>query len=315
MNDKEGTSADPNSGYKHERSDVCRVTGLPILRKPEWTDVSFGKDYRVTVSIVGNNILWVKSSGYATLHDEVNVLGLTDQAPAEAISGDQTYVQIEDWTDLRGASLKARKCYIDAMEKRKRISGVIYFGVSTMFKISIKLGKRLSMVKFRVHIVDTYSEAIRLALEIQSKEKVSEDKSVIVPSSEKDIPINDFPSEEETVCPVTFLPVTTKPEWTDIPIADNYSVSFRLIGKAILCTALNGVLSKIGIQKLFAEREKVLIETGLLPDHKYVEIVDYSMYSGYPSKEIRMMLADFLIKEVDTGNFLGFWVFTPPPFS
>ncbi len=115
------------------------------------------------------------------------------------------------------------------------------------------------------------------------------------------------------VCPVTFLPVTTKPEWTDIRIDDNYSVSFSLIGKAILFTVLNGTLSRTGTRKLFAEREKVLIEAGL-SDNKYAEIVDYSMYSGYPSREVRMMLANFLVKEVDTGNLLGFWVFNPPLF-
>jgi len=149
---------------------ICPVTGLPITRRPEWTDVSFGKDYRVTVSIVGDSILWVQSSGYVTLHDEINVLSLTDQVPAEAISEEKPYVQIEDYSNLRGASLEARKYYIDDMKKRKRISGVIFCGASYIFKMSIKLGRRLNVVKFPVHIVDDYSEAVRLALEMLEKE-------------------------------------------------------------------------------------------------------------------------------------------------
>ena len=35
---------------------ICPVTGLPITRRPEWTDVSFGTDYRVTVSMEENDI-------------------------------------------------------------------------------------------------------------------------------------------------------------------------------------------------------------------------------------------------------------------
>jgi len=306
-------NSDKDRDIEPGQSDFCHVTGLPILRKPEWTDVNFGKDYRVTVSIVGDSILRVQPSGYVTLPDQKNVLRFTDQVPAKAISGGQPYVQIEDWSNFRGSSLAARKYYIDEMPKRDRISGVIFCHVSAMFKMSVKLGKHLSMVKFPVHIVDDYSEAVRLALEIQSKEKALEDKPVIAPSYEKNLSKKAFPSDEESVCPVTLLPVTTKLEWTDIRIDDNYSVSFRLIGKAILFTVLNGTLSMAGTQKLFAERERVLIEAGLL-DNKYAEIVDYSMYAGYPSKEIRMMLANFLVKEVDTGNLLGFWVFNPPLF-
>ena len=296
------------------QGDVCHVTGLPIRRKPEWTDVSFGKDYTVTVSIVGDNILRVQPSGYVTLPDQINVLRLTEQAPAEAISGGKPYFHIEDWLNFKGASLGARKYYMDEMQARKRISGVIFCHVSAMFKMSVRLGKRLRMVKFPVHIVDDYSEAVQLALEIQSKEKASEDNPAIAPLYEKNLSKEALPSDEESTCPVTFLPVTTKPEWMDIRVDDNYSVSFRLIGKAILFTVLNGTLSsRAGERKLVAEREKVLIEAGL-SDNKYAEIVDYSMYVGYPSKEIRMMHANFLVKEFATGNLLGFWVFNTPLF-
>jgi len=302
-----------NTDIESAPSSICPVTGLPILQKPEWTDVSFGKDYRVTVSIVGDSILWVQSSGYVTLHDEINVLSLTDQVPAEAISEEKPYVQIEDFSNLRGASLEARKYYIDDMKKRKRISGVIFCGASYIFKISIKLGRRLNVVKFPVHIVDDYSEAVRLALEIQSKEKVLEDKPTIVSTHEKNLIRDTLPTEKESICPVTALPITAKPEWTDIDIAENYSASFSLIGNAILCTVPNGIPSDKGTHRLLEEREKVLREANLL-DKRYVEIRDHSRLSGRPSKESRMMLTNLLLKETNEGNLLGFWVFNAPLF-
>jgi two-component system, sensor histidine kinase and response regulator len=304
---------DKNRHIEQGHGDVCHETGLPIRRKPEWTDVRFGKDYTVTVSIVGDNILRVQPSGYVTLKNQINVLKLTDRVPAEAISGGQPYVHIEDWSNFRGASLAARKYYIDAMPKRNRITGVIFCHTSSMFKMSIKLGKRLSLVKFPVHIVDNYSEAVRLAHKIESKGKTFENKPVMAPSYEKNLSKETFPFGGESTCPVTSLPVTAKPEWTDIRIDDKFSVSFRLIGKAILCTVLNGSISITGAQKLLAEREKVIIEAGL-SDNKYAEIVDYSLYAGYPSREVRIGLANFLVKEAVTGNLLGFWVFAPPLF-
>jgi len=52
----------------------CPATGLPIFRKPEWTDVRFGKDYKLTISIIGENIVFSKSVGFATLNDVEGVL-------------------------------------------------------------------------------------------------------------------------------------------------------------------------------------------------------------------------------------------------
>ncbi|MBT3368984.1 MAG: hypothetical protein HN416_17715, partial [Nitrospina sp.] len=291
--------------------DVCPVTGLPILRKAEWTDVGFGKDYRITVSIVGDNILRVQPSGYVTLNNQINVLKLTDRVPAEAISGGEQYIHIEDWSNFQGASLGARKIYMDEMQARKRISGVIFCNVSTMFKMSVKLGKTLRMVKFPVHIVDDYSEAVRLALEIQSKGNVQEDKPLIAPLNKKDVPINVFPSDEESACPVTSLPVTTRPEWTDIPIGDNYSVSFSLIGNAILRVAPAGTITDAGTRRLIEEREKVLRDVGL-KGKRYAEIRDHSLIARKPSKKSRMILTNLLLKETNEGSLVGFWVFNAP---
>ena len=292
------------------QSDVCHVTGLPILRKPEWTDVSFGKDYRVTVSIVGDSILRVQPSGHISMPDQKNVLRLTEQAPAEAIPGGQPYVHIEDWTNFQGASIAARKHYMDEMQTRKRISGVIFCHVSTAFKMSIKLGKTLRMVKFPVHIADDYSEAVRLALEIQSNGKALEDKPVIAPSK-KNLSKDGFPSDEDSVCPVTSLPITTRPEWTDIPIGDNYSVSFSLIGNAILLSVSNGSATDTIIGKHIEEREKVLRDAGL-KGKRYAEIGDHSMITTESSRKGRMIVTNLILKETNEGNLLGFWVFNAP---
>ena len=296
---------------KPGQSDVCHVTGLPIRRKPEWTDVGFGKDYRVTVSIVGDNILRVQPSGYVTLDNQINVLKLTEQAPAEAISGGEQYIHIEDWSNFQGASLAARKHYMDEMQARKRISGVIFCHVSYMFKMSINLGKSLRMVKFPVHLVDDYSEAVRLALDIQSKGNVQEDKPVIAPLNKKDVPIIVFPSDEESACPVTSLPLTTRPEWTDIPIDDNYSVSFSLIGNAILRVVPNGTITDAGTRRLIEERDKVLKKVDL-KGKRYAEIRDHSMIARKPSKKSRLMLTNLLLEETNEGNLVGFWVFNAP---
>jgi len=305
-------NVDKGSNLKPARSAVCPVTGLRILSKPEWTDVGFGKDYKVTIKIIGESILWVQASGYVTLPNQINALRLTDQVPSESISGGRPYIHIEDLSNFKGGSLASRKCYMDEMPKRKRISGVIFCHASSMLKMSINLGKRFRIVEFPVHLVDDYSEAVRLALEIQSKEKALEKPSAVVPGYENILP-EEFPLDDQSSCPVTYLPVVMKPEWKDIRIDDDFSVTFTIIGKAILFTVLKGTLGMAGMENLVSARERVLMEAGLM-GKKYVEIVDYRLYSGYPSKETRMMLANFLLKEVDSGSLIGFWVFNTSTF-
>jgi len=294
-------------------TNICPVTGLPILRRPEWTDVSLGKDYKLTVSILGDSIILHQPSGYITLQDAENTVRFSGKVVTEIITGGRPYVHISDYSNLKDASLEARKYYIDDMKKRDRLLGLIFYGASPMVKISIKLGKRLNIVKFNVQIVNDYAEAVKLAIKMLSHGKIIEDKPIIVSAHNKK-PIRDaLPTEKESICPITGLPITTKPEWTDIDIAENYSVSFSLIGNAILCTVPNGIPNNTGTHRLLEEREKVLREVGLL-DKRYAEIRDHSRLSGRPSKESRMMLTNLLLKETNEGKLLGFWVFNASLF-
>ena len=123
--------------------------------------------------------------------------------------------------------------------------------------------------------------------------------------------IGDIESRQHDVCPVTSLPVTTRPEWTDISIDDNYSVSFSLIGNAILRVVPNGIVTDAGTRRLVEEREKVLKDMGL-KGKRYAEIRDHSMIASRPSKESRMMLTNLLLKETNEGSLLGFWIFNAP---
>ena len=290
---------------------ICPVTGLPVIRRPEWTDVSFGKDYKLTVSILGDSIILHQPSGYVTLHDAENTLRLSSKVVTEIITGDRPYVHISDYSNLKGASLEARKYYIDSMKKRERLLGLIFCGTSSIFKMSIKLGKRLNIVKFNVHIVNDYSGAVKLALKMLSNVRITEDKPLVATPHEKNLIRDTLPTEKESICPVSALPITTKAEWTDIDIAESYSVSFSLIGNAILCTVPNGIPSNTGTHRLLEEREKILREVGLL-DRRYAEIRDHSKLSREPPKESHMTLTNSLLKETNEGNLLGFWVFNAP---
>jgi len=292
-------------------SDTCPATGLPIIHRPEWTDVHFDKDFRVTVSTIGDGIIWIQPSGYATLHDTEKLLELTHKVSTEALAEGRPYVHIADWSNHRGNALDARKCFIENMKKRERLMGVIYYSVAPVFKMSIKLGKRLNLVKFDVDIVNNYTEAVNLALKKLSHGTPAEDQPVKAALNDTNVVKTTLPTKIKSICHVTGLPIIAKPEWTDIDVAENYSVSFSIIGNAILCTAPRGIPGAEGIRRQIEAREKVLRSANLW-GKRYAELRDYRMLADKPPKETRLMLTELVLKETNDGNLLGFWVFNTP---
>ena len=112
-------------------------------------------------------------------------------------------------------------------------------------------------------------------------------------------------------CPVTGLPITGKPEWTDIQLDSEYSVTFSMVGKAILLVTPKGIPSDKGAYLLLDKRKEIISDAGLA-DSKYAEIRDYQMLTAVPSKGGRMVLTNFLLQEQLKGQMQGFWVFGAP---
>jgi len=225
---------------------VCHVSGLPIFRKPEWTDVDFGTDFRLTASIIGENIIFYHASGYATIDDAKNTLQLSAEIANTISSKDRAYVQISDYSNLRGVSFEARKYYINTMRNRDRLLGLIYYGTSLSFKISIMLAKRLNVVKFNVQIVDNYSEAVGLALEM-----LQNDKSIPTEPQVKD---DSHPSalfQKEGHFPET----ATHGDWS--LQLDGFSTTMEIIDREILHSVSTGLLREEHVKHVTALREKV----------------------------------------------------------
>ncbi len=112
-------------------------------------------------------------------------------------------------------------------------------------------------------------------------------------------------------CPVSGLPFITKPEWVNIEVDTNYSISVALIGNALLYLSINGAPTLKGTHEIIHAREKILKELGLW-GKKYAEIRGYGKMTGRPQNEARILLTNLLLKETNAGNLLGFWVFDAP---
>ena len=128
--DKASMSSIQRGDTESGPASICPVTGMPILRKPEWPDIDYGNKYRATLSVLGDSILLSEPSGYCRSHDMKKALELSSKVANEAISVGRPFVQIEDLSNVPGGSLEARKRFIDYLRKHERLLGLIFCGAS-----------------------------------------------------------------------------------------------------------------------------------------------------------------------------------------
>ena len=242
---------------------ICPVTGLRVLQKPEWTNVSFSKGCRVTLSVVGDNILLVQSVGYAVIDDVKGTVALIRRIVTEVFPGNRLYVQIDDFSNLRSTSVKGRKYYIEFMERRERLSGMIFYGTSLLLKVSIKLAKKLHVASFDVEIVKDYPDAIRLAQKL-----LGGGRAVSHPA---DVFNGDGPHHE----------AIANSEWC---VQDrNFSLKFEILRGNVLHGVTTGRLESEHIAPSLKLQENIT-KTIFSPDRPYAYILGVDKSEGISQK-------------------------------
>ena len=238
---------EPQQGVK------CPVSGLPIHSRPEWTGVSFGNKYSITLKVLGNNILIAQHIGYSTLDDVKKAAVVVDTVIAEVIGLGNNYVYMQDYSKLKAASIESRRYYISKLKTRVGMQGIVFFGASPMFKMSLGLAKRLSFFKFNMQIVDDYPAAVKLSLEIlsASPQRLDESSAPVVVALQR----------KENVCLVAddkenhFHKITTDHEWA--AQINDYTVRYEIIDGDILHAVATGIFSEKSLAVLSEIRNKV----------------------------------------------------------
>ncbi|MCU0303655.1 MAG: PAS domain S-box protein [Thermoanaerobaculales bacterium] len=153
-------------------SGTCPVTGLPVVRRPEWTNVEADSGYLVTVEVIGGRILRSRPRGFATGTGVERVNELHRRAAASAIVPGGPYVHIADYSAFKGASAEARRLFADDLREREGLAAVIFHDASPFFSLAIRLGRHLYRLHMPVEIAVDEAGALRRAIEILEEEGI-----------------------------------------------------------------------------------------------------------------------------------------------
>jgi len=150
---------------KEAPAKICPISGWAVQRQPEWTDVAFEQGFTITAEIIGNDILLTHNHGRATIEGVRKAFEFTDAIIDQHLA-QRPYIHILDYSYLGGTTLEGRRYFIQHMLQRQQLVGVIFYGLSPLLRMSTKLGKRLNIIQFDVHIAQDYQGAVFLAREL-----------------------------------------------------------------------------------------------------------------------------------------------------
>jgi len=160
---------------------ILKNSGLPVHREPEWRKKIPYSNFETDFLVLNKNILVSRPSRHATLPDIEQSTELNLKVRHQGIPQNTPYIQIGNYQQLQGATLGARKYFINYLKNRKHLLAVIFCSTSPLFNFSIKLGHRIYSFDFNIQLADDLPEAIRLAHKILSNKELLPARKPLLP--------------------------------------------------------------------------------------------------------------------------------------
>ena len=145
----------------------CKYSDLSVSHPEVFVSRHPGSNYFVDMAKLGDQIVLVKASGYVRFYETNELLSFFDDYLSTHFDKTNGIIYLEDYVDVEGADSAARKEYIEYYLKMKNvfIAGILY-NQSILFKISFKIARRFHALLNQVYDLNTYEQAIALALKI-----------------------------------------------------------------------------------------------------------------------------------------------------
>jgi signal transduction histidine kinase/ActR/RegA family two-component response regulator len=240
----------------------CPIEGFKVFNKPEWIDQNVSDTLVANYWIIGESIIYSRPEGFSNFEGIRKVMALNEEVAAFVSGGSNPYIQIEDYSFLKGSSSKARKYFIQTANKNNRRKSIIFCNTTLPFNIAIKIGKKFITTNKYVHVAKNYKGAITHAKTLS--DYVQKPIDPVISNI-----LENFNHAGNSLLPVELL---SKKHWQiETPEFSNHVV---VINKNILHSTSTGFLRSKHISLIDDMRLKCLSS---LPDNS---TLDYIIVNG-----------------------------------
>lgn len=285
-------------------SSVCPVTNLPVFSRREWLNIPVGDKFSMSISVLGNNILIVRSYGKVDAGVMSEVAPIANRIVEDVFEHVDDVVYVSDLNGLNHVSTDGRKSYINFLKEHHKLRAIVLCASSPLMLLSIRLARRFNKMHFSVDIAKDVNSGLKLAVQY-IKPSVEKKESELLNTAASMV---DEPEPEQVEkCPVSGLHIVAKPEWTKIDLGGP-GVTFWVIGGKILASSLynwSGI-SVETLRRLFTERRKIINEM-FGSSGKFIEIRDYSNFKASSSGTLRAEFASLIRPDMNRIlTFIGY---------
>ncbi len=140
--------------------EICPISNYKIKTSENWIFSAKNENYRMEISIIGNNILSVKNIGYASLKNSDYSWPEIEKI-IESEFGNTPFFLMHDYLNYKGAESQVRNNYLKWIKTNYyKLLGVFFYNTSPFLYFTLKSGKLLLKDFKKVHILKTYEEVI-----------------------------------------------------------------------------------------------------------------------------------------------------------
>lgn len=252
---------------------VCQVSGLPVVQKKEWTNVSLAEDYTCSFRIIGTSILHTECTGNMGSYD-VDAFYLVRDRIVRETMGDRPFIELKDYNHLYGfPALSTRKKQAEHMVlDGHHLLGYFVYNTSLIVRSIFSFGKLFHRAGFPVEIVSNYQMAIHAALDIL---KQADDSTPDHSSPPHDIHESYLVSD---------------PSWTYE--RDGFSVSFQIIPDELIVATYHGYIKEMDPPFIKTILEKIFHEN-YFRGRRFSQILDFSGGEGGTHKARTQLLQTY----------------------
>lgn len=280
---------------------ICRLTGLRVEEKPEWSFFSANNNYALKLSIIDGNIVHLKAQGTPTINSRKDIWPKINDIIKRKFEG-RKYFLVHNYGELIGVNARTRYDYIKWLkDNMENIHNIYFYNTSSILKVMINAGKLISNRFQGTKIFSDYLGAIKDIAHSKNFLKYKKTADVVNLRQEGDILSHQW-KEGLTVFSKSGQEYTVQRIWGfNAGEAESKTI---LIGDNILLRVFSGNFT-VDVQPESKAAFESIVEELELKDGKYHLYVDFSNTKGLSPKFKKTAIKWYSLNEknIISGGF------------
>lgn len=184
---EEKKGINPNYYLEDHNKILIKEKEYRMVSKQNWVYNDPSSDFSYKIDLIDDDIFVARPTGYIHHQNSLRANILFDKVVGSAIKKGKTYYRIQDYSFVNGAESKARKDFVDYLiPSIHQINLMVFYGLNRSMKLIVRLGRLLHPTFSKIHIVNSFQDALELVIAHKYQEIEEEKEKPELGTQEKE---------------------------------------------------------------------------------------------------------------------------------